>query len=66
MVIKKLLKIAFKNGNFEKTFLYASMVGFSGIHWIGISINAPLLFNEVETIQKKGTITTTAIRQDIA
>ncbi|WP_276890318.1 hypothetical protein [Eisenbergiella massiliensis] len=42
------------------------MVGFSGIHWIGISINAPLLFNEVETIQKKGTITTTAIRQDIA
>ena len=61
IVIPKLFIIACTSGNLVKTVLYEFNVGFCGIHSIGICIMAPLLFSDVDTIQKKGMTTMSAI-----
>ena len=61
-VIKRLFPAAFRNGNIVNTCEYAFVVGSFGIHWIGIAIRAPLLFRDVEIIQKNGIMTMTAIK----
>jgi hypothetical protein len=54
--IKKLFPIALANGKRVNTLIYASKVGFFGIHSIGKVIKAPRLLNEVEIIHRNGNI----------
>jgi hypothetical protein len=58
--MSKLFPIVLKKWNFPNTLEYATKLGSLGIHSIGMDINAPLLFNDVDIIQRNGIIATIA------